>query len=187
MKINNKKSLKKPLIVISSLAILLLGSVTSYAYIQKLGPFKETNFSAKPASPDEKNAGQTTKKSSLEQSTDKKGGTGSDPLPDPTPDPNGGKPVVGMEITAANQSDGTFNVRTLIQTVTSSGTCSLRMTGPNGNIYTATADVQAMPSSSTCKGFDVSTANLMAGDWTVSVAFENDELKGTASKEVTIN
>lgn len=186
MKIKTKKSRKKPIIITIATLLLLVGGATVFTYSQKLGPFEEKEYSTKSASSDEKKTGQNTKKESLEKSEAQKGSTGSDPAPAPTPSTDGGKSTVGMEITAANQNGGTFNVRTLIQMVTSTGICSLRMTGPNGNVYTATADIQALPSSSTCKGFDIPTANLSSGDWTVAVSFENEEVKGTATKEVEI-
>lgn len=185
MKINKRKSSRKPIIVILLVILFLVGATVAYAYMQKIGPFEEKGYSTKPSTQEEKNAGTDIKKNSLDQDSTK-GSTGSDPSPDPTPDPNGGKPGVGVEITAANQNGEMINIRALIQTITSSGACSLSMTGPSGKTYSAAADVQALPSSSTCKGFDVPTSELSKGTWNIVVSFENSDVKGSASKEIEI-
>ncbi|MNY56713.1 hypothetical protein D3C86_1928200 [compost metagenome] len=60
------------------------------------------------------------------------------------------------------------------------------MTGPQAKTYTATVAVQALPSSSTCKGFDVPLDNLSSGAWTIKINFNNDELTASTSKEIII-
>lgn len=185
MKIQTKKSKKKLLIAIGIILLALCLAGAAYAYTQKLGPFKNTS-TTKSTTNEEKSSGAAIKKNSLENSNNQKGSSGSDPLPEPTPSSDGGKATVGMEITAANQNESVLNIRTLIQTISSEGSCLLKMTGSNGNGYTAMSDIQAMPSSSTCKGFDVPTANLTTGEWTIVISFENEDVKGSATKEVEI-
>ena len=187
MKIQTKNTHKKKIMLAVVSLLLLSATILAYAYYTKSGPFQQDSLT-KPATKDEKVAGIDAKKQSLDtlENAKSKTSSGSDPLPAPTPSENGGKSTIGMEITAANQNGDTLNIRTLIQTISSTGTCSLEMTGPNGNKYTATTEVYALPSSTTCKGFDIPTTELTTGDWTISVTFENEKVKGTATKQVTI-
>jgi hypothetical protein len=91
-----------------------------------------------------------------------------------------------MEITAANQDESTLHIRTLIQTVASSGTCTLNMTGPNNKQYSASVDVQSLPSSTTCKGFDIPLTSLTPGTWKIAIEFNNETLLASTTKEVVI-
>lgn len=190
MKIKTKKSYKKPLIVTLSILTVLVGGGFVYAYMAKVGPFN-LDDTGNSTLEEEKTTGATIKKNSLEQFVEsenqaEKGGSGSDPLPSPTPSNEGGKAAVGMEITALNQQGSILNIRTLIQTVSTTGTCLLRIQSSDGSVYRASADVQALPSSTTCKGFDVPQSDLPAGKLNVTVSFENNILQGSDTKEVTI-
>ena len=93
---------------------------------------------------------------------------------------------VTMDITATNKTTSTLMIRTLIQKVTSTGTCSLSMASSNGATYSATAGVQAMASASTCQGFNVPIGSLSPGSWTITINFKDSSDTATASKEVTI-
>lgn len=138
-------------------------------------PVTSTNYN--PPTPEQTQTGDTIKS---------QGNTGSDPSPTPAPSVNSSKQQVGIEITATNQSSSAFSIRTLLQTVSSIGTCTLDMSGPGGKSYSATASVQAGPSTSTCTGFDVPMSSLIPGEWTVKISFENENLGAAIAKEVTI-
>lgn len=113
-------------------------------------------------------------------------GNGSDQSSNPEPSTDGSLSEVGMEITASNQDESYLYVRTLIQTLTSSGTCTLTMTGPASKLYVATSGVQALPSTSTCAGFNIPLSSLSLGIWTISIKFTNTAVKASISKEITI-
>jgi hypothetical protein len=153
-------------------------------YYFKSGPFSTPDK----ASIEENKAGNEIKKRSLEQTTDDNDKTqvGSDPAPNPQPIEGSSKQSVGMEITAANQDESTLHIRTLIQTVASSGTCTLNMTGPNNKQYSASVDVQSLPSSTTCKGFDIPLTSLTPGTWKIAIEFNNETLLASTTKEVVI-
>ncbi len=189
MKINNTtpKRTQKIILTITLVALLALGAIAYVTYIQK----DESNSSlrdeaginyAEPTD-EEKMTGDKAKQDAIEASKDN-AGTGSDPAPAPVQQNDGTKSVVGMNITAAYKSGENYRIQTLIQTVTSTGTCTLAITDANGATYTETVDVQALPSSSTCKGFTVPLNKLAAGTWKIDIKFENDKLRGSASKEV---
>ena len=77
--------------------------------------------------------------------------------------------AVTGEFTMLEQSGSTVRIRTILSGVSSGGSCVLTMSGPSGGTYSATSQVQALASSSTCQGFDVPVSNLKTGKWTVSV------------------
>lgn len=95
-------------------------------------------------------------------------------------------PTVVIDITSANKTASTLAIRTLVQKVTSTGTCSLVMNGPNGATYSATVGVQALASSSTCRGFDVPLSGLSSGAWSITINFKDDTDTATTTKEMTI-
>lgn len=182
MRMSRKKSNKtlKIVIIASTLALLLLvGGVFAYKYFTRKSVVIENGINYSAPSDEEKSTGDAIKQ---------QGASGSDPVPEPTPPASttDSHSTVGVDITALNQSSGTLYVRTLIQTVTSSGTCSLSMVSANGKTYTASSSVQAGPSSSTCQGFNIPVSSLENGNWSVTISFQNDTLKGSATKDITI-
>ena len=188
MHIPTNKSNKKAFAIIATAAILLL-AMTATAYYLKVGPFNNPlsdSINLEPATKDQKSTGDNIKESTLEQTNAGKENTGSDPSPAPQPVEGSDKKSVGMEISAANQTDTTLQVRTFIQAVTTTGACNLAMKSTHGATYTATADVQPLSSTTTCKGFDVPLTQLTPGAWTISIDFSNNTLTASTSKEITI-
>lgn len=170
-----------------ALSVLLVAStcLVVYTYLTKRGPFSQkqagqaSHYNYSPPTPEEKSNGDAIKEQSA---------AASDPTPDPIKptDSTETHHAVVMDITALEQSSGTLYVRTLIQVITSSGTCSLSMKGPSSKTYAAISSVQAGPSSSVCQGFNIPVSSLSHGSWTVFVSFQNDTLRGSASKEISI-
>ena len=188
MQIRTTKSSKKISIIIIAIIVVILAA-TAAAYHYKLGPFvsrQKNSINLNPPTKDQKAAGNDIKQSTLNQTNGGKESTGSDPSPAPQPVVGNDKKSVGMDITATNQTDTTLQMRTLIQTVTNSGTCSLSMKSTQGATYTATAGVQAQSSTTTCKGFDIPLTQLTSGTWTISINFSNESLTASTSGEVTI-
>lgn len=187
MKIIQTTNTKKIVVIASAITILLAATI-AYAYYSKIGPFtthSNDSINLNKPTKDELETGERIK----EQSVIPDGGksaSGSDPAPDPQPIEDSDKKSVHAEITVANQNESTLQVRTLIQTVTSMGTCTISMDGPQGKIYTSTADVQALASSSTCKGFDIPLDQLSPGTWVLSLNYESTDIIASASKEITI-
>lgn len=181
-----KASPNKRLIIALVAGVILLVGVAAYAYLKtsQNGTSNTSDTNYGPATSDEKKTGDTIKQDNVRP--DNQPSPGSDPAPTPAPLPDSSKSKVGMEITAANQTGETFVIRTMIQTVTTEGSCSLIMTGPNGKRYTQSVGVQAGPSSSTCQGFNIPMSALSPGAWSISVQFGNTSLVASASKEVTL-
>lgn len=182
MKIPHKQQskTKKVLIACGVIILMLLLGVT-LAYYRGWWPFQPQTTQANPSNtvnydkptPEQTEAGKTIKEKVADQAKDD-----SNTAPKTS--------TVALDITAANKSSDTLLIRTLIQTITSSGTCSLTMSGPGGASYTATAGVQANASTSTCQGFNVPLSSLSEGKWKITIDFKDGDLAATASKEVTI-
>lgn len=188
MRIPTNNSNKKIITIIIAAIVLILGA-TAAAYCLKVGPFSSkanNSVNLEPATEDQKTTGSDIKKNTLEQVNAGKESTGSDPSPAPQPVEGSSKKSVGMEISAANQTASMLQVRTFIQTVTSTGTCKLSVKNAQGTEFTATADTQALSSTSTCKGFDIPLDKLSPGVWNIVIDFSNDNLIASTSKEVTI-
>lgn len=183
MKSLQTKSKIRTISLILGCLIVLAASLAAAAYFFKLGPFSATPQNIQTEK--EKKVGTDIKKQTIDNSSKGKQ-TGSDPSPSPTPIPNSNKSTVGADITSVNQDASLLHIRALVQAVTSSGTCTLAMTGPQQKTYSSSASVQALPSTSTCKGFDIPLSQLEKGDWKITITFNNDKLTASASKNITI-
>lgn len=187
MKIKKSKQSRKKIIASGAILLLLLVIVGLYVYV-----FKGTLFGwspiNKPAGNDSKidynpptteqvNAGSTIKEQSATDET--KPGLSNEINSRPQSD------NIDVTITATNKTGSALQVRALIGIVASGGICTLTMTNGSSTV-TKSADVQALASESTCKGFDVPITELPAGKWTVSVQYKNGSATGESKKEVTI-
>lgn len=93
---------------------------------------------------------------------------------------------IAVIFTAVNQTESTLQVRVLLEPLVSdSGECILTLSKQNERIV-KTAGVQALASSSTCRGFDVALGELSAGTWNLNVAVHSGSLSGSNSQEITI-
>jgi hypothetical protein len=188
MKIIQPKNTRK-LALIGLISLLVLAAITVSMFHLKIGLFStENNTSTNLDQPtlEQIKTGNEIKKQAIDQENDKNRGTGSDPTPAPQPVEGSNKKTVNMEITAVNQSDATLQVRTLIQAVVNTGECTLSMKGPQDATYTTTAAIQALASSSTCKGFDIPVDQLKVGKWTLTIDFTNSELTTSTVKDIEI-
>ncbi|MBL8160198.1 hypothetical protein JNJ66_07135 [Candidatus Saccharibacteria bacterium] len=91
---------------------------------------------------------------------------------------------VNLTITAANQNEGTLQIRTQIDAVWN-GTCYLNLTMGDKRV-SREAGIQAMASTSTCQGFDVPVSELAPGEWNLEVSASHDDKKTATSQKITI-
>lgn len=191
MNISSKKQkrlpLKRVLIIACIVLLVVIIGALAYAYKVRLWPFSSSQSSTSKGidynapTKEQSNATGSTKQSGSAETT------GSDPSPEPTPSTTPGqKPTVNMTITAANETGGTLYIRTLIETISSSGTCTLSMTGPNSSVYSTTVGVQANPSTSTCQGFNVPVSSLATGKWRIVINYSDSSVQASATKDISI-
>ncbi len=90
--------------------------------------------------------------------------------------------TLSSSITSVSVMEGTLRVRAVINEVLNTGECSFAATKGNEKI-TKTVAIQSLPSSATCKGFDISTDELSEGEWkftlTISTGNRSNQLNGS--------
>lgn len=189
MNLQNKKNHKKTIIITAAVLLTTVGTAFLYVYT-----FDGSLFGwekQKTAKVNDVNYGKSTKEqqeagSDIENknSSDDPNQVGSDRAPQPTSndDTKANTPVT---ITASGQNGNVVQIRTLISALTGTGTCTLSFTN-KATTVTKSAKVQSLPSSSTCKGFDVPVSELSVGTWQYTLTFENETMKGAASGSVTV-
>lgn len=169
---------KKAALITSVVIVLAAGAAAAAFFVASPNNSNKENSSS-----DQTQSTSTTPSASTPTPESKIGGSSEQP-PAPTPQPSG-KSKVTAAITAANQNGSTVQIRSIIYSVTSSGTCTLTLT-KGSSIVTKTAPVQAISSSSTCQGFDIPSSELSAGQWQIVLHFENDSLTGDATGSVSV-
>jgi hypothetical protein len=183
MKITSKNRSKKPIIIASVVIALSLLSALAYVYAFN-GDILGWNSGKENQSAPTSNQSDKPTNEQVEAGEGTKPG-GSDSTPAPTPQPGSNKNSINMSFTAANQNGSILQLRVLISSVVNTGECTLTMT-KDGVTVSRTASVQALASSSTCKGFDIPVSDLSTGTWQAVINYENDTLTGTTSKAIAI-
>jgi hypothetical protein len=193
MYINKQKSHKK--IIITAATLTVLAFFAAYIFILK-GTFfgwspinnsAVTSVDYNSPTDEQTKSGNDIKdtNSTASNAGSNPNNVGSDRPVAPIIKPGESKGTVTVTISAANQNDGVLQIRTLISAIASNGTCTLTLTKENATI-TRTTDVQSLPSSSTCKGFDIPESELTPGVWTAKLLFENETIKGEATRSITV-
>ena len=113
----------------------------------------------------------------------KDGVSGSDQPATPVKE-SSGKEKVELTVTSAMKVESTLKVSTLISALDTSGTCKITISDLNGTVlHTSTVGVQALSSTSTCKGFDIPASDIQEGNYKVTVTFESGAKYGLATYE----
>lgn len=191
MKIKQKGTKKQriiKIIILIMLITILSGGTLGYLFISGnsvLGwtPYPKQQSSSKdnnPPSTEQINNGQNIKDQSIKNS----GSSGSDQPLTPIPQTDG-RNMVGLTITSIIKADASLiKISTLISYLDQSGSCSLVVKDSRAStMYSSTVGVQAMSSSSTCKGFDVPTTNLSPDTYTFNLKYTSADNKNYGSTE----
>lgn len=88
-------------------------------------------------------------------------------------------------ISAAAQNEGIVQIRALIGSVVGTGTCALTLSSGT-NTVTRSVGIQALPSSSTCQGFDIPVSELTPGVWDILItaSYNSQTVSVTGKVEV---
>ena len=89
-------------------------------------------------------------------------------------------PSLSGAITYNAVSGDTLVVRTTINQVIGAGSCEITLSNSTRTV-TKTSNIAQNPSSSTCEGFDIPTAELGAGTWNISI-----KVQDTNNRNVTL-
>jgi hypothetical protein len=187
MKIKSlKKSTNRKNLIIICVVLLFIASSIIYVYAFNGNLFgwqksttPDTNQDQKsvnydPATPEQQKAGTTVKSGST------------DTPPTPTPIPGSDKKNVQLTITAANQNESTYQIRTLISAVEDTGICTLTLTSTGKTTVIKTTNSQALASTSTCQGFDIPVSELPVGIWHAVIEYNSTALTGSANQDIVV-
>lgn len=197
MKINKSSSTSKTkvAIIITCVLLLICASLMVYVYAfngNLLGWQANNSMDSsgnKPATSEQKQAGETKKQETVEKSEvspEARPATQTPEASKPTAAPSDARSDTAVSITAANQNGNTLQIRALISSIDSSGTCTLTISQSGRPNVTKTAPIQTLAHNSTCQGFDISTSELTTGSWTITLTYDGAQTKGTATQEITI-
>jgi flagellar basal body-associated protein FliL len=195
MKIDKRSHGKTKLIVaiiaIAILVVIAAGAIYVYAFSGKIfgwTPLTTTSSTIdySPPTKDQIDAGNQAKSNTVTNTPANPKTDGNNDTPPADNPPTTAANNIGVTITAASQNGSVFQIRTLISTVSSSGTCTLTLSKTGASSVVKTAGVQPLANSTTCQGFDVATSELSAGSWTATVVYKQGTDQGTASQTVLI-
>ncbi len=100
-------------------------------------------------------------------------------------DPNNNKTITGA-VTYAGVSNGSLIIRVNIDQYLKGGTCRLSLLKGGEIIYNSTAEIIDSAATATCKGFNVSTAELASGVVSIRIDVTSGEKTGTIEGEVSL-
>lgn len=174
MKSVRKNKSKLPIIIGCILAALIVLAAGYYLYGLQQNSAHDTSSSSsvdeEPATIDQSSAGSDIKKQALEQDAAEQDAT---------------KTTTSVEILPPTVSTNSVRIQSTIQDVSNTGTCTLTLT-KDAVTKTYTAEVQALSSYSTCKGFTIPTSDLSSGTWAVAVNYTNGTTVGNATSEISL-
>lgn len=179
MKIN--RSSKKKTITISLCAVIIAAAaMATFLYLKSQSDDQHDETSD---AKQQKAAGEQTKSNAVDASNGK--AEANDTPPAPQPIEGTSKSTVGVTMTASAQNGSMYQMRFQIDSPTSDGTCTLKLT-KGSSVVTKTASVQALAKISTCQGFDVPVSELSPGQWSVSLTYESSTLTGSTTSTITV-
>ncbi len=135
-------------------------------------------------------ASQDLSEQEVSQTNDGQHDNQNEPYSDPdqiTPQYEGENPNLANDLSGniANYSydGGMLKINTMINQYLSSGTCELKVTGSNGNIYTASSDIIASASTSAC--YDLGVA-VSPDTYTIEIILKSDNKQGIITGEISL-
>ncbi|HRN97003.1 MAG TPA: hypothetical protein PLZ58_00935 [Candidatus Saccharibacteria bacterium] len=187
----HKKSSRKLLYVTAIVVGIILLGYGIFAYATNSWPFnsiQKTIIQNKSQSDEAGDVKQTPDNSTGQPTGTDKSPTNKTPTQYDTPQGEKIQPntLTGI-INYKNISDGILTIRNTIDQKITDGNCKLVLTNKStGKTITQTADILANPSSSTCKGFSVSTTKLSSGIWDITITITSGDQKGVLRSSVNI-
>lgn len=91
-----------------------------------------------------------------------------------------------ITISSINQDGSTLQIRTMITPLANDGECKISLGKASETPVQQTAQIQNMPSYSTCQGFNIDTSSLAKGSWNVEVSYTKDGKTSTGRGTATI-
>lgn len=186
MQLQTRKSHKKPFAIALSLLIVCVAVASMWYYLHTKNQQSES-YTTKPATQEEKDAGSQSKQTTIDSGTKQQNSSDTSSNSDKQTDSQSTttSPTAGVTISASAQNGSIYQLRFLIDTVVSRGTCQLTLTKGSATV-TKQAALQSLAQSSTCQGFDISTSELSAGTWNVSMQLSGSSHTGSTSGTIEV-
>ena len=185
----NKTSTRRlALLVIGALALAALACVGTYAlsgtlfgwHILGTHDTPTSTSGNNPPSKEQIDSGSAIKENSLVNS----GGSGGSDQPEPPASQQDGRKLVQVDITSVDNIGTATRVGVIISALDQLGTCSMKVSSSSGEtLYTSSVGVQAMSSTSTCKGFDIPNSDLTDSHYSIVINYSNNDKYGVAHYE----
>lgn len=86
-------------------------------------------------------------------------------------------------ITYTDYSNGILSIGTMINQYLGDGVCELKLTGSNGNTYTASSDIFAVASTSACYDFSI---NVIPDSYKIEILLTSGEKQGIITGEISL-
>lgn len=186
MKINKPSLSKKSIVVTISVIVVLVASYGAYAMTSSSWPFTPKESPKTSTSTDTTTANSDTATNSPDANPPSNTPTDSPKTPanndNPAPAPEN---KLGVTLTSITMANNNVKVKSLIEAITNKGTCTLTLT-KGSIIVTKTSGIQALPHSSTCKGFDIPTSELSSGIWHIKLSVVSGSKAGSAGQDYEV-
>jgi len=175
----NQRKLSKKLIITSivlgaailvTIGYLLVsaGTFTGKSENQTSAPSPINTVDYEEPTDSQKEAGDTTKTETINETT-------------PTTPSAANK----VTITALQQTEDSLQIRSYVDTLSSTGNCKLTLSNASKTIEKNTP-IQASADVSTCQGFDIPLAELSTGNWSVQIQYIIGNSTSTATSTIEI-
>lgn len=86
-------------------------------------------------------------------------------------------------VTYTNYQDGVLSIGTMINQYLSDGSCELKLTGSNGNVYTASSEIFAAASTSACSDFKL---NVASDSYKIEIILNSNGKQGIITGEYNL-
>lgn len=182
MRIQQKKSPKKALLIAGIAVLILGGGVYAYYATRPSDDKRLTETNNNNDNP--KTNGETDKTDDKTIPTTPGEDGKETPKQYEGDNPNTDKSLTGI-INYKSVADGNLTLRVTIDQSLTAGTCSLKLTSA-GKTVTRSASIITNPSSSTCEGFSVPVSELSSGQWAIEITVTSGNRTGTFKDRVTI-
>lgn len=162
MKINSNKTKSRWIAGLSIVGLAIAGALFVFFFIndQKNASVESINYD-QPSS-DQIKAGNDVKEQTINSSD------GEDSRDPKTNAADSSPSSLSTRITTASVEDNMLYIRNDISGIYSEGSCTLSLQKSSSTV-TKSAGIQALPKSSTCKGFNVPVSELSAGTWSITI------------------
>lgn len=170
---------RKTIVIYLLIALLILGSaavVWSVYHASQNGHQKATDTTESHST---SSKSQQNSKTDTEQNANPKSPVNNESMSDKD------EKSLTAYITAANQTNETLQIRTLIEDLGNEGSCTLSLTKGSVSI-SRTSEIQPLSSLSTCKGFDLPLSELAPGEWSLAIDILISSRKTSIIKNITI-